>query len=74
MNRTHEGTGLGLAIVKSYAELHGAKLEIESTPGEGTTVTVRFPKRRTVTPPPQPAPAVQSPPGPDTGAAAQPSA
>ena len=75
MNRTHEGTGLGLAIVKSYAELHGAKLEIESTPGEGTTVTVRFPKRRTVTTAPQPAQAVPPlPPGPDTGSAAQPSA
>lgn len=49
MHRTHEGTGLGLAIVNSSAELHGAKLDIESTLGEGTTITVRFPKHRTVT-------------------------
>jgi PAS domain S-box-containing protein len=72
MNRSHEGTGLGLAIVKSYAELHGAKLRIESTPGEGTTVTVRFPKERTVPATQRPAPAAPSPADPDTGAASQP--
>ena len=49
MSRKHQGTGLGLAIVKSYAELHGAKLEIASTQGEGTTIAVRFPEERTVT-------------------------
>jgi len=49
MSRKHEGTGLGLAIVKSYAELHGAKLEIASEQGKGTTITVRFPLERTVT-------------------------
>lgn len=31
-----EGTGLGLAITVRLLELHGSKLEIESTPGEGT--------------------------------------
>lgn len=61
MHGTYEGTGLGLAIVNSYAVLHGAKLEIESTPGEGTTVTVRFPKQRTVTATQQHAPAAWSP-------------
>ena len=49
MQRSHEGTGLGLSIVNSYTLLHGAKLEIESTLGEGTAVTIRFPKQRTVT-------------------------
>jgi len=39
------GTGLGLAIVKSIAELHGGSLAVESTPGQGTAVTLRFPKR-----------------------------
>ena len=48
MSRSHEGTGLGLAIVNSYAKLHGAKLSIDSTPGKGTRVTVRFPGWRTV--------------------------
>ena len=38
------GTGLGLSIVKHAALLHHAKVELVSTPGEGTTVTVRFPK------------------------------
>jgi PAS domain S-box-containing protein len=31
-----EGTGLGLAITASLVELHGSKLQIESTPGKGT--------------------------------------
>jgi hypothetical protein len=37
------GTGLGLAIVKSIMELHGGNAVIESTPGMGTTVRLRFP-------------------------------
>lgn len=36
------GTGLGLAIVKHIVELHGAKLELDSALGVGTTVTVVF--------------------------------
>jgi len=46
INRKYEGTGLGLSLVKSMAELHGASIEIESAPGEGTTVIVRFPAER----------------------------
>lgn len=37
------GSGLGLAIVKSVAVLHGGEAQIESAPGQGTRVTVRFP-------------------------------
>ena len=48
LSRKHEGTGLGLAIVRSYAELHDAKLLIDSAPKEGTTVKVTFPKSRSV--------------------------
>ena len=37
------GTGLGLSIVKHAARIHNAQLDLRSTPGEGTTITVRFP-------------------------------
>ncbi|MBQ3561619.1 MAG: PAS domain-containing protein [Oscillospiraceae bacterium] len=36
------GTGLGLSIVKHAAKVHNAKIELESKPGEGTTVTLIF--------------------------------
>jgi len=38
------GTGLGLSIVKHAARLHSARVEMESAPGKGTTITLRFPK------------------------------
>jgi two-component system, cell cycle sensor histidine kinase DivJ len=41
--RAKEGTGLGLALVKSMAAMHGGEAVLESTLGEGTTVTVRLP-------------------------------
>ena len=37
------GTGLGLSIVKHAAQYHNAELNLQSTPGRGTTVTVAFP-------------------------------
>ena len=36
------GTGLGLSIVKHAAAYHGARLRLQSTPGEGTVITVTF--------------------------------
>ena len=42
-SRETGGTGLGLAIVKHAAMLHGAALTLDSEPGHGTTVCVRFP-------------------------------
>jgi len=40
------GTGLGLPLVRSLIELHGGVFSIKSTPGVGTTVTLRFPAYR----------------------------
>lgn len=36
------GTGLGLAIVKHIVEIHDAKIELDSAPGVGTTISVLF--------------------------------
>jgi signal transduction histidine kinase len=43
----HRGAGLGLSIVKSLVELHGGVMALESEPGRGTRVTVRFPESGT---------------------------
>ncbi|GAA4711371.1 ATP-binding protein [Sphingomonas lutea] len=42
-SRETGGTGLGLAIVKHIVERHRGMLEIKSTLGIGTTVTIRLP-------------------------------
>ena len=43
LSRRHAGTGLGLPLAKAMAELNHGQLELTSTPGEGTVVTLRFP-------------------------------
>ena len=37
------GTGLGLSIVKKLADLQGIRIELSSSEGEGTTITLFFP-------------------------------
>ncbi|HEV2132506.1 MAG TPA: ATP-binding protein [Longimicrobiaceae bacterium] len=41
--RTVGGTGLGLAVSRSIMELLGGTLQVESTPGGGTTFTACLP-------------------------------
>src|SRR5450631_48155 len=45
-SRATGGSGLGLAIVKHVLQRHAANLEIQSTPGSGSTFTCHFPPRR----------------------------
>ncbi len=52
-----QGTGLGLSLVKAFAGLHGGEMNIESTLGEGTAVTVRMPVLAVEDKPAAPAPA-----------------
>ena len=40
-----QGTGLGMSIVKKQVDLMGGSIEIESKPGEGTTVIVSVPMK-----------------------------
>jgi two-component system cell cycle sensor histidine kinase PleC len=42
-SKRHEGTGLGLPIAHALAQLHGGELQVISTKGSGTRVTVLMP-------------------------------
>jgi signal transduction histidine kinase len=46
LSRKYAGTGLGLPLSVRLMQLHGGRLEIESTLGAGTTVTIAFPADR----------------------------
>ena len=43
-----DGTSLGLSICREIVARHEGQIDVESTPGEGTTVSVRLP----IEPPP----------------------
>ena len=38
------GWGLGLALVEAIADAHGARLELDSAPGRGSTFVLAFPR------------------------------
>jgi signal transduction histidine kinase len=37
------GTGLGMCILQNVAEIHGARLDLDTHWGVGTTLTLHFP-------------------------------
>jgi signal transduction histidine kinase len=45
------GSGLGLSIVRSVVEMHNGRVEISSTPGRGTQVTITLPRDVSVSSP-----------------------
>ena len=49
-SRDSGGTGLGLSIVKHVLNLHQARLQIESTPGQGSTFSCHFGRERLLGP------------------------
>ncbi|MDH3231823.1 MAG: PAS domain-containing protein, partial [Alphaproteobacteria bacterium] len=48
LNRRYDGIGLGIPLAANLARLHGAQLTAESEIGLGTTITLVFPRRRTL--------------------------
>ncbi len=47
-SRAQGGSGLGLAIAQSIAQLHGGRITVASTLGQGTTFTIGLPEASTL--------------------------
>jgi two-component system phosphate regulon sensor histidine kinase PhoR len=54
-SREMGGTGLGLSIVKHVAQAHHGSVEVESTPGQGSTFRIKLPIKVAAAAPPNPA-------------------
>jgi two-component system OmpR family sensor kinase len=63
--RTRSGSGLGLAIVASIVQGHGGTVELDTAPGQGTTVRIALPSGHA-------APSPTNPPAPANPAPANP--
>jgi len=46
LRRAQEGLGLGLVLARYIVEAHKGTIEIETTPGQGSTFTVKLPLKK----------------------------